>query len=42
MAKVRDLYKKRLPFCPLCFRYMTRSEALNHQRDARVIRWPKK
>lgn len=30
-----------MPFCPLCFRYMTPAEARHHSKHARVIRWPK-
>lgn len=40
MAHLRDL-KRKLPFCPLCFRYLTYNEARTHSKHARVIRWPK-
>ncbi|MDQ6525552.1 hypothetical protein RB608_18175 [Nocardioides sp. LHD-245] len=42
MARVRDLRKKKQPFCPVCFRYMTRAQARAHSQHARLIRWPKK
>ena len=31
-----------MPFCPLCFRYLTPQQAKAHCKHARVIRWPKK
>lgn len=31
-----------MPFCPLCFRYLTPQQARAHSKHARVIRWPKK
>ncbi|MBB2890951.1 hypothetical protein FHU39_000935 [Flexivirga oryzae] len=30
-----------MPFCPLCFRYLTPAQARAHTKHARVIRWPK-
>jgi hypothetical protein len=41
MAHLRDL-KKPMPFCRLCFRYLTPTEARAHSQHARAIRWPKK
>lgn len=40
MPKLSDL-KKRMPFCPICFRYLTPGQARKHDKHARVIRWPK-
>ncbi len=40
VAKLRGLRTK-LPFCPLCFKYLTSQQAKAHTRHARVIRWPK-
>lgn len=30
-----------MPFCPICFRYLTPAQARAHSKHARVIRWPK-
>ncbi len=30
------------PFCRLCVRYMTPTEAKAHTKHAKAIRWPKK
>lgn len=31
-----------MPFCTLCFRYMSPAQAKAHSKHARAIRWPKK
>lgn len=41
MPKPKKKWKP-MPFCALCFRYMTPQQANAHTQHARVIRWPKK
>lgn len=40
MAKLRDLLRP-MPFCRICFRYMTPAEARKHSTHAKAIRWPR-
>lgn len=30
-----------MPFCRICFRYLTPAQAKKHTKHARAIRWPK-
>lgn len=36
----RGLFRP-MPFCVLCFRFLTPTEARAHQKHARAIRWPR-
>jgi hypothetical protein len=37
----KDVVRKPLPFCRICFKYMSPAAAKAHTKHAKAISWPK-